>query len=259
MMIRHKAPLLACVLAAATAGAAAAADLKIVPRKQAQGWQWPTLWAQPVSPSSSSEASSASSAQPSSVSSPSSAPPPQSAASIRQPSGVKSVKSSFPSSFPTEVTGSISWPKSARATLSPATAGISYAHAARAAFAKARAAMDVGVMLLDDAPKNNTAALAAATAGVMSELEALERLPQNQNNDLVKRAMALVQDWHRSGLRIISPPPQGLQDVPFPLTVSARAEAVAEALDQLVGQADAFATARLNRPAPGTPTTSPAN
>jgi hypothetical protein len=53
---------------------------------------------------------------------------------------------------------------------------------ARAAFAKARAAMDIGVLLLDDAPKNNTVALTTATAEVLSELEALEQLPQNRSN-----------------------------------------------------------------------------
>lgn len=193
------------------AGAASAADLKIVPRKQAQGWQWP--WSQAQQP----------------------------AAPAQQPARRKAATAPSP-----EVTGSISWPKSARATLSPATAGISYAHSARAAFAKARAAMDLGIMLLEDAPKTNTAALTTATASVMSELEALEQLPQNRSNDLVKRAMSQVEDWHRTGMRIINPPPQGLTDAPFPLTVTAKAEAVAETLDHLVGQADAFATAKLS-------------
>jgi hypothetical protein len=203
----------------ALAGTVAAADLKVIPMKQAQLWQMPWLQAQ------------------------------QPAAPAKQPARRKAAQKTGPS---TEVTGSISWPKSARATLSPATAGISYAHAAQAAFAKARAAMELGVMLLDDAPKNNTAALATATANVMSELEALEQLPQNRANEAVKRAMDLVQDWYRAGMRIINPPPQGLNDVPFPLTVSARAEAVAEALEQLVGQADAFATARLSGRPPAT-------
>lgn len=238
MLIRHRTSRLARllpVIAAGTAatviaGAAAAADLKIYPktRSQAQGWQTPTYRAQQRT-----------------------APARQPTASTRRPASRKAARSAK-SAPVTDVTGSISWPKSARATLSPATAGISYAHGARTAFAKARAAMDIGVLLLDDAPKNNTAALATATAEVLSELEALEQLPQNRSNDLVKRSMRLVQDWHRTGLRIINPPPQGLQDVPFPLTVSSKAEAVAAALDQLIGQADAFATAKLSGRPPAT-------
>lgn len=222
MLIRHRAFRLARVLpviAAATviAGGASAADMKVVPKKQTQIWQFPFFRTQ------------------------------QPTAAAQQP--VRRKAAQAPSR---EVTGSISWPKSARATLSPATAGISYAHSARSAFARARAAMDVGILLLDAAPKNNTAALANATSNVLSELEALEQLPQNRGSEAVKRTIGLVEDWHRTGLRIINPPPQGLNNVPFPLTVSNKADAVAEALDALIGQADAFATARLSGRPPAT-------
>ena len=138
-----------------------------------------------------------------------------------------------------ETTSSISWPEGARASLSPATAAISYAHSARATFAKARAAMEVGILLLDGAPKTNFSRLEAATASLALELDALERLPQHQSNMAVKNAKALVQDWYQAGLKIIKPPAQGVYDLPFPVTVEAKANAVARALDQLIDEADA--------------------
>jgi len=138
-----------------------------------------------------------------------------------------------------ETTSSISWPEGARASLTPATAAISYAHAARATFAKARAAMELGVLLLDGAPKKNLSTLETATATLVLELEALERLPQNQSNTAVKKAKVLVQDWYETGLRIIKPPAQGVHDLPFPVTVQAKADAVDRALNQLIEDADA--------------------
>jgi hypothetical protein len=138
-----------------------------------------------------------------------------------------------------ETTSSISWPADARASLTPATAAISYAHSARATFAKARAAMELEVLLLDGAPKKNFSTLEAATASLGLELDALERLPQNQSNTSIKDAKALVQDWYETGLKIIKPPAQGVSALPFPVTVQAKADAVGRALDQLIEAADA--------------------
>src|SRR5262249_44311107 len=144
-----------------------------------------------------------------------------------------------PDSPAAETTSSISWPEGARASLTPATAAISHAHSARATFAKARAAMDLGILLLDGAPKKNLSTLETATATLLLELEAIERLPQYQSNMAVKNAKTLVQDWHQTGLMIIKPPTQGVRELPFPVTVEAKANAVDRALDQLIEGADA--------------------
>jgi hypothetical protein len=138
-----------------------------------------------------------------------------------------------------ETTSSISWPAGARASLTPSTAAISYAHSARATFAKARAAMELGVLLLDSAPRTNLSTLEAATASLSLELDALERLPQNQSSTAIKDAKAAVQDWYQAGLKIIKPPAQGVYELPFPATVEAKANVVARALDQLIEEADA--------------------
>ena len=156
--------------------------------------------------------------------------------SARRPSITPTRKSD---SQAAETTSSISWPAGARASLAPSTAAISYAHSARATFAKARAAMELGILLLDSAPKTNLPTLEAATASLVLELDALERLPQNQSNMAIKNAKNLVQDWYQTGLKIIRPPAQGINELPFPVTVDAKANAVGQALDQLIEEADA--------------------
>ena len=138
-----------------------------------------------------------------------------------------------------ETTSSISWPAGARASLPPSTAAISYAHSARATFAKARAAMELGILLLDSAPRTNLSTLEASTASLILELDALERLPQNQSSTSIKDAKTSVQDWYQAGLKIIKPPAQGVYELPFPATVEAKANMVARALDQLIEEADA--------------------
>jgi len=148
---------------------------------------------------------------------------------------------------PSDVTGSIEWPSGARASLSPATAAISYSYAARASFSKARAAMDSGVLLREDVPKPNFAALEAATEDVLSELKALELVTRHRPNEGIKKAMAMVQDWHETGLKIIKPPTEGVTALPFPVTVVAKANAVAVALDQLIVQANTFAPINRSR------------
>ena len=146
-----------------------------------------------------------------------------------------------------DVTGSIAWPESARAGLTPAVAAISYAYSARSSFAKARAAMESAILLHEDVVKSNFATLETATADVLSELKALEAVPRVQPSDAVKQAMAAVQDWHDTGLKIIKPPAEGLTALPFPATVAARANAVSVKLDQLIEQANALAPANPSR------------
>jgi hypothetical protein len=206
MTARHKAPFLAAALTIAAgtiaiAGTAMAADLPVQPHMRSH------------TQSSDTPASSAT-----------------------RPS-IKPARK--PGSPAAETTSSISWPADARASLTPATAAISYAHSARATFAKARAAMELGILLLDGAPKRNLLTLEAATATLILELDALERLPQNQSNISIKGAKALVQDWYETGLKIVKPPAHGVHDLPFPVTVEAKANVVGRALDQLIEEADA--------------------
>ncbi len=211
MTVRHKTSLLAAAAltlagAVATAVTAMAADLPVQPhmRSHAQSSDNPTV---PVERSSATRPS------------------------------IKPTRKS--DNQAAETTSSISWPAGARASLTPSTAAISYAHSARATFAKARAAMELGILLLDSAPRTNLSTLEAATASLILELDALERLPQNQSSTSIKDAKASVQDWYQAGLKIIKPPAQGVYELPFPATVEVKANVVARALDQLIEEADA--------------------
>ena len=163
---------------------------------------------------------------------------------LRAPS-VKAKKSAQAKTQNDDVTGSISWPASARAGLKPAVAAVSYAHAARASFAKAQAAMERGLLLRKDAPKSNFATLEDATTNVLLELKALEQVTQYHNSEAIKKAASLVLDWHEAGLKIIKPPAQGVTALPFPVTVAAKAKAAVIALDQLIEGTDAFAQSSL--------------
>src|SRR5947199_243086 len=109
-----------------------------------------------------------------------------------------------------DVTGTIEWPASARASLTPATAAISHTYSARASFAKARAAMESGILLREDVPKPNFNSLETATEDVLSELKALDLVTQHRSDEAIKRAKTLVQDWYETGLKIIRPPAQGI-------------------------------------------------
>src|SRR5436305_209541 len=99
-----------------------------------------------------------------------------------------------------DVTGTIEWPASARGSLTRATAAISHTYSARASFAKARAAMESGILLREDVPKPNFTSLESATEDVLSELKALDLVTQHRSDEAIKRATTLVQDWYETGL-----------------------------------------------------------
>jgi hypothetical protein len=210
MMVRHSILLLTKVMLALVAGTATtalarAADLPLRPQKQALPQNYENTTVPTVKPAS-------------------------------KPAGQSAKKSTTPAD---DITGSIRWPANMRANLPPATAAISHTFAARATFDKARAAMDLGILLLDDAPKGNLPALQAAVANLDAELDALAQLPQNQSNTAIKGTKGLVKDWYDAGLKIIKPPPQGVRELPFPVTVDSKASVVAQALDQLISDASA--------------------
>jgi hypothetical protein len=214
MMVRHSISLLTKVMLALVAGTAmtalaSAADLPLRPQKQALPQNYENTTVPTVKPAS----------KPAS-----------------KPAGQSAKKSTTPAD---DITGSIRWPANMRANLPPATAAISHTFAARATFDKARAAMDLGILLLDDAPKGNLPALQAAVANLDAELDALAQLPQNQSNTAIKGTKGLVKDWYDAGLKIIKPPPQGIRELPFPVSVDSKASVVAQALDQLISDASA--------------------
>src|SRR5215475_2570616 len=115
------------------------------------------------------------------------------------------------------------------------------ARAARTRFLEARIAMDRALMLPDLTPTTNIIALEVAMHGMRTELRALEQI--SPSADAVKKAVDLAQDWHRSGAKVVNPPAEGVIDLPMPTALAAKANAAAAAIDKLITDATARATA----------------
>ena len=127
------------------------------------------------------------------------------------------------------------------------TAAVSQARAARARFNDARHALDHAMLLREAAPKRDLAMLEAAMKDVFGDLAALERTA-SQSADVVKKAGDLAQDWYAAGLKIVKPPAEGVTELPLPMKVRDKADAVAAALDQVIEQAMAEAPPPAAKP-----------
>jgi methyl-accepting chemotaxis protein len=117
---------------------------------------------------------------------------------------------------------------------------VSHARAAQTRFGEARAAMERELPLGDAANASGGALIEAAMNDVLAELKVVSERGGNAGhaND-VAIAEQLAQDWYRSGLQIIRPPADGLTELPLPAIVMRQADAVANAIDQVVEDASA--------------------
>jgi hypothetical protein len=138
----------------------------------------------------------------------------------------------------TSITGAIG----ARGNAGATSAAVGNARAARAHFNEARVAMEQALLLRDANPKPNIAMLEAAMSNLSRELATIERMSQ-PHSEAAKHAANLAQDWYQDGLKIIKPRPEGLLEVPFPMNVRLKADAVTVALDQVTEEASARAPA----------------
>src|SRR5262249_8040903 len=114
-----------------------------------------------------------------------------------------------------------------------------------------RIAMDRALMLPDVSPTTNIIALEVAMHGMRTELKALEQI--SPSPDAIKKAIDLAHDWHKSGSKVVNPPAEGVVDLPMPTALLAKANAPAKAIDQLIADATARATAAAAEPATTAP------
>jgi methyl-accepting chemotaxis protein len=115
----------------------------------------------------------------------------------------------------------------------------SSARAAQARFAEARAAMERGLSFRDPAQQANTAALDAAMKDVFEELKVVaERMGRSRSIDPVRKAEGLARDWHQAGLRIFKTGANAASE--SGAAVMSKADAVGEAIDQVVEEASAY-------------------
>jgi methyl-accepting chemotaxis protein len=120
------------------------------------------------------------------------------------------------------------------------TMAVGSARSAQLDFAAARAAMDRSLALRD-------ASAAASTAEVEKHMQALvsdigvvhDRMPADAR-PVIDKALALSRDWHAAGAAMINTPAGGLTAIPLPSTIAVKANAAADALDEMVEAANAY-------------------
>lgn len=113
---------------------------------------------------------------------------------------------------------------------------------ARARFNEARAAMERGLLLRDTALKVDTTTLETAMRQFYYELTQASGIAPPISADSSQKAARLAQDWYQTGLKIINPPREGVLELPLPMNLRAKADAVTAALDELAEQTSAYAS-----------------
>jgi hypothetical protein len=140
-----------------------------------------------------------------------------------------------------EITGTVNTRIALRAGHASLTAVASHARAARAVFSAARAAMERGFLLGETAPKSSVAVLEAAMKELGDHLAIVGSAAKPRSADGVRKASSLAQDWYEAGLKIIKPPVEGVIELPLPMSVYSKADAVSAALDRVIEEAVALA------------------
>jgi len=139
----------------------------------------------------------------------------------------------------TDVTGAID----TRGGTAEPSAVIGRARTALDRFTEARAAMDHAFLLRETAPKSDIAAVQSYMQDLRDNLAAIEQVDPSGSGASAKEARQLADDWFRAGMAIMAPPANGLTEMPLPMLVKSKAEQVATALDWLVAEATANASA----------------
>src|SRR6267142_905567 len=115
---------------------------------------------------------------------------------------------------------------------------VSHSRAAQAKFNEARSAMEL-ILAGSEASRATISLLESAVKETLDELEVVGgRMKQSETD--IKNAQALVQDWYRTGMKIIDSNADGIVELPLSATVVRKAAAVVDAIDQIVEAASAF-------------------
>jgi hypothetical protein len=133
------------------------------------------------------------------------------------------------------VAGATEIHKTALARPAPASVA-NLAGVARVRFSEARAAMARGLQLNQSTRQTDIATLEARMTSLFDELTAVEQLDQSRYAGAAREARRLADDWYQTGLRTIDPPADGLTELPLPMLMSSKADAVVAALDRVTEQ-----------------------
>src|SRR5215216_568249 len=117
----------------------------------------------------------------------------------------------------------------------------SSARAAQVRFNEARAAIERGLSAPEAAPKANIDAFNAAMKDVLEELKVVaERMARSRSLESLHKAQGLGQDWSQSGSATIKAKGKGAIDAAALTPFMGKADALADALDQVVEDASAY-------------------
>jgi hypothetical protein len=132
--------------------------------------------------------------------------------------------------------------KNALARPASASAAASLAAVARVRFSEARAAMARGLQLNATTRQADIATLEARMTILFDELAVVEQMNQSHLAAAAREARRLVDDWYQTGLQTMDPPATGLTELPLPMLMASKADAVITALDRVAEQATASAS-----------------
>ncbi len=141
-----------------------------------------------------------------------------------------------------EATGLSDTRKNAVARPASASAAASLAAVARVRFSEARAAMARGLQLNATTRQSDMATLEAKMTTLFDELTLVEQMNQSHLAATAREARRLADDWYQTGLQTMDPPADGLTELPLPMLIVSKADAVSTALDRVAEQATANAS-----------------
>ncbi len=118
---------------------------------------------------------------------------------------------------------------------------VSHARAAQARFNEARAAMERGLSLRESASERYLAIIKSAMKDTIEELDVVrERSAQADAGAVLGKAQELARDWYATAAKVFDSGQGDVTELPMSATISAKADAVADAIDQVVESASAF-------------------
>jgi len=133
--------------------------------------------------------------------------------------------------------------KTASVRPASASAAASIAAVARVRFSEARASMARGLQLNAATRQADMATLEAKMTTLFDELTVVEQMNHSHLAAAAKEARRLADDWYQTGMRTMDPPADGLTELPLPMVIGSKADAVITALDRVAEQATASASA----------------
>jgi methyl-accepting chemotaxis protein len=107
-----------------------------------------------------------------------------------------------------------------------------HATSAQAKFAEARAAMNLGLLLRQEAPPNTLPTLEAVIVDIRADLEVVqERL--GDGAERVEKVRHLVDDWFVTGMQILKPAANATE-LPVPFIIARKAETATKEIERLM-------------------------